>query len=124
VDLLAGREGDLVEHREVLRVHDEEREAPVGEHVGDRVVAVRDLGLEEPGRVRVEPHRPGERGERVLPAEGARERLLAHRLDLEEVRAEPAAEDDLVLERVAQGVGRARALLHQHLAEAGRHGRG
>ena len=54
----------------------------------------------------------------------AGERLLAHRPELEEVRAEPAAEDDLVLERVAHRVGRGRAFLQEDLAELRRHASG
>jgi hypothetical protein len=57
----------------------------------------------------------------VLLAERARQRALLHRAELEQVGPEPAAEDHLVLERVADRVGRARARVQEERAEAGAH---
>ena len=80
---------------------------------------VRDLGAEERERRRVEREVAGERREPVAPPERGGERLLGDRADLEQVRPEPAAEDDLVLERARGPRPDGTRVLHEELAEAG-----
>jgi hypothetical protein len=122
VNLLAGDERHLVEHGEVGRIAGDHREAAVGEDVRERLEAIGELTRDEPDRRGIEPQLAVQRRDAVTLAERARQGLLGHGPELEQVRPEPAAEDDLVLERVAHRTRRARAGLHQELAEAGGHG--
>ena len=117
-DRPAGRERDLVEHREI----DGSRVTRIASRRSARRYGTtsrhRDLGAEERERLRVEREVAGERRQPVAPPERGGERLLGDRAHLEQVRPEPPAEDDLVLERALDRVRIARRVLHEELAEA------
>jgi hypothetical protein len=98
VDSPAGRERDLVEHREVRRVADEDGEASIGEEVRHHVVPVGDVGAEERERLRSSATSPESAAAGGAPEGRARASSVTVPISSRFV-PEPPAEDDLVPER-------------------------